>query len=54
MEFKDLPLLFQLINGLEDSYEAFAKAYNSSDKVKFDSAKEALLEFQKKIDLTLK
>ena len=54
MEFKDLTLLFQLINGLEDSYEEFEKAYTTSDKEKFDSAKEALLDFQKKIGVILR
>lgn len=54
MEFGDLSLLFQLINGLETSFEEFEKAYNSSDKEKLDSAKEALLDYQKKIDSILK
>ena len=54
MEFKDLSLLFQLINGLETSYEQFARAYGSSDKAKLEDAKEALLDFQKKIEVILK
>lgn len=54
MKFEDLSLLFQLINGLESSYKEFVKSYDSSDKEKFDSSKEALLDFQKKIDYILK
>ena len=54
MEFRDLSLLFQLINGLEDSYSEFVKAYDTSDKEKFDLAKEALFDFQKKIQIILK
>jgi len=53
VEFRDLPLIFQLINGLENSFEEFEKAYNSSDKEKLDSAKASLLDFQKKIDVIL-
>ena len=49
MEEPDIMLLFQLIEGINNGYSILEKAYGDSDKEKFDLAKSAILDFQKKI-----
>lgn len=54
MEEKNILLLVQLVNGLQNSYSLLENSYNSSDKSNFDKAKEAILDIQKKIGFVSK
>ncbi len=54
MEGNQLMLMLQLVNKLDESAKDFEKAYNSSDKEKFDLLKKTILELQKKIEFILK
>jgi len=49
MDNDKILLLSQLINGLQEINVEFEKSYKANDKKKFDKAKQAILEFQKKI-----
>ena len=46
-------MLSQLVNRMDETVFALEKAYNSSDKEKFESSKNAILDFSKKIDFIL-
>jgi len=54
MDSSQLMMLSQLINRLNESAIILEKAFNSSDKEKFEASKKAILEFSKKIDFIIK
>jgi len=54
MDEGKLMLLLQLVSYLGQSFEVFKKAYEASDKEKFDEAKKSMLEAQKKAEFLLK
>ena len=54
MEYNNLLLIMQLIRSMGYQVEAFEKAYNNSDKDKFESSKKSLLELQNKINFIIK
>jgi len=54
MDAGSVMLLSQLVNGLEENFEEFKKAYDSSDKESFDISKKNLLDIQSKIAFILK
>lgn len=54
MKENRIMLLSQLVNGLNESFQKFEKAYTNSNKEDFDSSQKTLLELQKKIEYILK
>jgi len=54
MDNQKILLLSQLVDGLSEVKIKLEEAYNSQDKKRFDQGKEAILDFQKKIDYLLK
>jgi hypothetical protein len=53
MDSGKIILLAQLINNLKENFVIFEKAYNESDKEKFDESKKIILELQHKIDFLM-
>jgi hypothetical protein len=54
MEEGKLMLLTQLVNTIESNFNALEKAYDNSDKEKFDLSSSAILELSSKINSVLK
>lgn len=54
MENNAIMLLSQLVNMLGDNFNEFERAYNASDKEKFEKQKKIVLEMQGKIASLLK
>ncbi|MEK6885493.1 MAG: hypothetical protein AABX17_00845 [Nanoarchaeota archaeon] len=54
MNSAQLMMLSQLINRLDENAITLEKAYNSSDKEKFEASRNAIIEFYKKIDFIIK
>lgn len=54
MEEGKLMLLTQLVNSIESNFNSLEKAYNDSDKEKFDLSGSAVLELSNKINSVLK
>ncbi len=54
IDSEDVMLLAQLADSMSQSFSKFQEAYDKNDKKRFDSAKEAMLDFQKKIAFVLK
>jgi len=53
MDENKVLLLLQLVNNLDNIYLDLEKAYNSSDKPRFDKSKKAVLELQSKLNFLL-
>jgi hypothetical protein len=53
MEESKILILLQLVRTLDENFLIFEKAYNTSDKEKFDSSKNAILDFQRKINFLI-
>ena len=53
MDENKVLLLVQLVNNLDRIYLDFEKAYASSNKLKFDNSKNAIMELQNKINFIL-
>ena len=54
MNNEQIMLLSQLAQGLQEASISFDVAYKANDKKKFEKAKQAILEFQTKINALLK
>ena len=53
MDTQNLSLLAQLISKLREDMAVFEASYKTQDKENFESAKEGILDAQKKINLIL-
>lgn len=54
MESDKILLLAQLVDSLDEGVKELEGAYKKQDKRRFDEAKEAVLDYQKKIAFLLK
>ena len=53
MNNEQIMLLSQLTSSLQGAFVSFDAAYKSNDKKKFERAKQAILDFQNKINVLL-